>query len=194
MGATLPSGAIATNQAAGDRGEGSPMNRKRIALAIAILCTAGDAALAFTGVLSPSWAAVLAVVGAGAYGIARTLQKTRECGSLKSVLSCTETWGAALAWAGTAVSAMLGVVPPEKAGALLVASAVLTGVLRRVQVAKLGPLTEPASELPTKPTLVPRDLQKGSWQVCSFVLLVAAIAVGTIGVAIALMFALPGGQ
>lgn len=118
------------------------MNRKRIALAVAILGTVGDAALALTGALSPTWAAVLAVAGAGAYGIARTLQKLKDGASLKSVLSCTENWGAALAWAGTAVSALLGVVPPEKAGALLVASAALTKILRMVQVTKLGPLTE----------------------------------------------------
>jgi hypothetical protein len=141
------------------------MNAKRITLAIAILSTVATLLGAVEGVFSPTWALVIATLGSGAYGLVRTLQKLQAGATLKSVLSCTENWGAALVWLGAAVSALLGVVPVEHAGALLAVSAVLSKVLRMVQVAKLDTVAVgaiPASEAPTVPTLVqpPKGPQK----------------------------------
>lgn len=113
------------------------MNAKRITLAIAILSTLGTLLSAVSGVLSPHWALLVGAVGAGCYGLVRTFQKVKEGASWKAVLQTTEAWGAALVVVASIVSAIAGVVSPERAAAVAAVAGVLLKVARMLQAANL---------------------------------------------------------
>jgi hypothetical protein len=112
------------------------MSTKAITLYIAILSTIATALLAIGEVLPPQWALLVAALGAGAYGIARALQKVADGQPLKSLLTTTETWGAALVALAAIASAVAGVVPSAWAAGVTAVAAVLLKIARVVQAIK----------------------------------------------------------
>jgi hypothetical protein len=109
------------------------MSPKALTLTIAILSTVATALLAVGEVLPPQWALLVAALGAGAYGIARALQKVAAGQPLKAMLATTETWGAALVALAAIASAVAGVVPPTWAAGVAAGAAVLLKIARVVQ-------------------------------------------------------------
>jgi len=130
---------------------------KLITLVIAILGTVGTAAGALSGSLSPKWAVVISTLGAGAYALARTLEKVLAGATWKSLLTCTESWGVALPIVAAIIGAIAGVVPVAWAAGFAGAAAALLKVARIIQTAKLDDVRTVGSiptEPPTKPTPV----------------------------------------
>jgi len=111
------------------------MNARRWTLAIAALSTLATALLALTGTLPPVWAALTASLGAGAYALARAIQKRAEGATWKALLSTTEAWGALLAIVAPIVGALAGVLPPQYAATAAVVAGVLLKVARSMQAA-----------------------------------------------------------
>lgn len=128
-----------------------PITSRRLTLAIAILGTLATASTAAAGVLPPAWALLIGSVGAGLYGLSRTLQKRAAGASWKSLLATTETWGQALVAVAAIVSALAGVVPAEHAGGIVALAAVLTRITRALQATLDGSpskLPPPSSSTP----------------------------------------------
>jgi len=114
------------------------MNTKWITLAIAILSTIATGLFAVEGTLPPAWAALIAALGAGAYGIVRALQKRAAGADWKSLLLTTEAWGAALAIVAPIMLAAAGLMSGTRAAQVAVVAAALLKGARMLQAGLPG--------------------------------------------------------
>lgn len=112
------------------------MTAKQITLTGAILSTLATGLAAIQGALPPAWALVVSSAGAGCYALLRALQKIKAGTSVKSLLSTTEAWGAALPIAAAFVTAVAGVAPKSVALGAGALAAVMLQIARSLQAAK----------------------------------------------------------
>jgi hypothetical protein len=149
------------------------MNTKQVTLVIAVLSTLATGLLAIEGILSPAWAALVAALGAGAYGIVRALQKRAAGAEWKSLLSTTEAWGTGLAIAAPIVLAVAGLMSGTRAAQV---AAIASGLLKLARVLQAG--------LPG----APQPRAKDAGYVCPWVGVALDLLCATLALAAALLW------
>lgn len=114
---------------------------KKLTLAAAVVGTLATALAALSGTLPPDWALLIAAIGAGLYGLARTITKVAQGTPLSKLLRSTEMLGAAVAALAAIVAALAKVVPPGWSAAVAGLAGGLAVILRVVQT-QLAPVLE----------------------------------------------------
>jgi hypothetical protein len=124
---------------------------KAISLILSIFGVLVTAGLAFAGTVPPKWGLVIGAAVTVAYGVERTLQKILAGATLKSLLSTTEAWGAALTILAALATAITGVVPVHYATAIAAIAVIMLRFGRALQggAAVVAPPT--AGQLSDKP-------------------------------------------
>ena len=124
---------------------------KAISLILSIFGVLVTAGLAFAGTVPPKWGLVIGAAVTVAYGVERTLQKILAGATLKSLLSTTEAWGAALTILAALATAITGVVPVHYATAIAAIAAIMLRFGRALQGGAAVVVPPTAGQLSDKP-------------------------------------------
>jgi len=109
------------------------MSARTVTLLIAALLALSDAAASVVCAVPPEWGLLIGAVGAGLYGLVRTLQKRAAGATWKSMFATTEAWASGMVILASILSAATGVIPASYATTAATLAAILLKISRVLQ-------------------------------------------------------------